>query len=281
MHSTGTPLRRGGAISKLLIFLVIFGAVITACWIFFLPMILTSTLSKRTGFEVTVEKLTLNPFIAEVNVEGLVVANPHTFSRPDYLRVQHFQARAPFKTLFSDRPEFDYVLVDISRICFVRNTDGTLNANLFYDRLFPPDRSPEQVDENGKKIKKPSPTPTPVVKPLPAPVARSTPFLIRRLELKVSQIIWDDQSGKVPVGKSFNVAIDQVFQDVTDTKQFFTPAVMRTIAPAATAIGGLIPGELGQVFGAAAGTPATRDAAGKTGDNLKTMVDTLEESKKP
>jgi len=280
MHSTVTPIYRGGAISKLLIFLVIFAAVITACWIFFLPMILTSTLSKRTGFDVKVEKLTFNPFVSEVNVQGLVVSNPSSFPRPEYLRVENFQARAPFKTLFSDRPEFDYVLVDITHITFIRNTDGTLNAGLFYDRLFPPDRLPE-FDENGKKIKRPSPAPTPAVKPLAAPIARPMPFLIHRLELKVSQLSWNDESVKPPIRKSFRVGIDQTFQDVTDAKQLFTAPVMRTIAPAATAIGGLIPGELGQVFGAAAGTPASRDAAGKTGDNLKTMVDTLEESKKP
>ena len=280
MHSTGNPPCRGGAISKLLIFLEIFAGVITACWIFFLPMILTSTLSKRTGFDVTVEKLTLNPFVAEVNVEGLVVLNPHTFARPEYLRVEHFQARAPFKTLFSERPEFDYVVVDIAHITFVRNTDGTLNAGLFYDRLFPPDRPP-QTDENGKPLKKPSPTPTPAVKALPPPVARQMPFLIRRLELKVKTVTWDDESGRTPVRKSFNVAINQVFQDVTDAKQLFTPPVMRTVVLVVSVFGGLFLGELGQVFGAAAGTPATRDAAGKTGDNLKTMVDTLEESRKP
>ncbi len=278
--STGFPNCRGGAISKLLIFLVIFAAVITASWIFFLPMILTSTLTKRTGFDVKVEKLILNPFVAEVDLEGLVVSNPSTFARPDYLKVQRFQARAPFKTLFSDRPEFDYVLVDISQITFVRNTDGTLNAGLFYDRLFPADRPPPDVDADGKKIKKPSPTPAPLVKALPAPV-RTSPFLIHRLELKVAQVAFDDQSAKKPVTKTFNVAISQVFQDVTDAKQLFTPAVMRTVAPAATAISGLIPGELGQVFGAAAGTPTTHDAAGKPSDNLKTMVDTLEESRKP
>ena len=280
MHSTGIPLCRGGALSKLLIFLVIFAGVITACWVFFLPMILTSTLSKRTGFDVTVDKLTLNPFVAEVKVDGLVVLNPHTFARPEYLRVEHFRVRAPFKTLFSDRPEFDYVLVDIAHITFVRNTDGTLNAGLFYDRLFPPDHLPE-TDENGKPLKRPAPTPKPAVKPLPAPVTHQMPFLIHRLELKVANVSWDDESGRTPVRKRFNVAINQVFQDVTDAKQLFTPAVMHTVAPAATAIGGLIPGELGQVFGAAAGTPTSRDAAGKTGDNLKTMVDTLEESRKP
>ena len=277
LSSTGFSSCRGGAFLKFVVFLFIFCAVITAAWIFFLPMILSSTLTKRTGFEVKVERLSMNPFAASVDLEGLSINNPHTFPRPEYLEVRSFRARAPFKTLFSDRPEFEYVKLDAPHVTFVRNTDGTLNANLFYDRLLPTEKPAEDVPAPDKK--KPTGTPKPS-KPQPAP-AKTTRFLIHHLELRVDKITWDDQYSRNPSTRDFDVHLYQVLDEVTDAKQLLTPAMMRAVAPIATAISGLIPGDLGQVFGAAAGGPMMRDANKKAPDVSLPAADTLEESRKP
>ncbi|HEU5079323.1 MAG TPA: hypothetical protein VFT72_08915 [Opitutaceae bacterium] len=250
---------------------------ITAAWIFFLPMILSSTLTKRTGFEVKVERLSMNPFAASVDLEGLSISNPHTFPRPDYVEVRSFQARAPFKTLFGDRPEFDYVKLDAPHVTFVRNTDGTLNANLFYDRLFPSEKP--DSDEPTPEKRKPTASPK---SPRSQPAApRNTRFLIHHLELRVDKITWDDQYSRNPSTRNFDVHLYQVLEEVTDAKQLLTPAMMRAVAPVATAISGLIPGDLGQVFGAAAGGPMMREANKKAPDVASPEADTLEESRKP
>jgi hypothetical protein len=279
--------RAGGSIVRLLVFLVVLGAVVTTAWIFFIPMLLTSTLSKRTGFDVTVKSLVLNPFKAEVDVHGLLVKNPHTFPRTEYLDIPTFHARAPLKTLWAANPVIDFVRVEIQQITFVRNSDGTLNATLFYDRLFP-----------ALKEQKPTPTPRPVTKPgeRPAPTKPPEPtkpprerpapdkpeFLIRRLELKLHRVVTDDRYSRTPTNKEFNLAIDQTFSDVTDPAQLFTPAVIRALSPVATAITGLIPGSLGDVLNRAVDTPpAGKDAKKKAPDPLKTISDTLEESRKP
>jgi hypothetical protein len=269
---------RGGALLKVLVFVIIFCGVITAAWIFFLPMILSSTLTKRTGFDVQVQRLTLNPFVAEVDLEGLVIHNPHTFPRPDYVTVQLFKARAPFKTLFSDRPEFDYVKVDVPHVTFVRNTDGTLNATLFYDRLFPSDHP--SSDETPSSAA-PAPKASTQKKVAASAIPKKTRFLIHRLELKVDHITWDDQYSRTPSTREFNVGINQVYDDVTDAEQLLNPATLRAVSPAAAAISGLIPGELGQVFRAAAGGASQRDSMPQFSEPAKTMVDTLEESRKP
>lgn len=279
MQSSRLSSRRGGAFLKLLVFLVIFGGVITAAWIFFMPMLLTSTLEKRTGFGVKVERLAFNPFGAAVDVSGLVISNPATFPRPDYVQVRAFQARAPVRTLFGARPEFDWVRIDISNITFVRTTDRTLNATLFYDRLFPVEKPAAETEDAAGKAPKPAhkdkaatPPPEPV-----RPRQKPMEFLIRRLELKVDKITIDDRATRDQPVREFNLAVDQSFENVTGTKQLMTPALLKAISPVGTAIGGLIPGDMGRVLSAASETgsrPAPKD-------ELKSITDTLEESRKP
>lgn len=272
---------RGGAVFKLLVFVVLSLGVLTAAWIFFMPMILTSTLTKRTGFSVKVDRLIMNPFSWSVDMQGLVVANPHTFPRPDYVQVRSFQARAPMATLLGEQAEFDYVHLDISRMAFVRSVDGTLNAALFYERLFPSEKPAGEDDKSkssksAKPVKKTEPKDESEAKPVKKMV-----FFIHKLELKIDEVVVEDHLGRNPTSRTFNVGIDQMFLNVSDAKQLLTPAMMRCMAPAATTIGALIPGDLGKILSAAAGSPVSRDPLKRPTDPMKSIVDTLEESRKP
>lgn len=280
MQLTRVSSDRGGALVKLLVFLVIFGGVLTFAWIFFMPMLLTSTLERRTGFKVTVERLALNPFSASVGVSGLLINNPSSFPRTDYVWVRSFEARAPVKTLFSERPEFDSVRIDISHIAFVRNQEGTLNATLFYDRLFPVEKPAAEPEDAGKKApahpapkaKQPTPPPEPQ-RPRPKPMA----FLIRHLELKLDRVTVDDRAARGSTPRDFTLGINQTFENVTGAKQLMTPAMLKAISPVGTVIGGLIPGDLGKVLSAAADAGDQKPVK----DELKSITETLEESRKP
>ena len=284
MHTpSGLRRRHGGALLKLVVFLIIFGAVVVAAWIFFMPLLLTSTLKKRTGFDVVVRKLVLNPFSAEVTVDGMVVDNPSTFPRRDYLRIRAFHAKAPLRTLWSDAPDIEYVRLDIEQIAYVRNREGTLNASLFNDRLFPvpvaPTPEPTPPPKYGE-LRKPTPTPP----PLPdRPSPKQSNFRIQRLELKVDRVVTDDYASKEPVHREFDLAINQTFFNVTDAKQILNSRFVRALSPAATAITGLIPGSLGDVLNATVEAPPVKDPKKKTPapDVLKSISDTLEETKKP
>lgn len=278
---TGPDGRRGGALFKLIVFLGLTLGVLVAAWIFFLPTILASTLTKRTGFPVKVERMVLNPFAANVDIDGLVVSNPHTYPVTDYIKVRNFQARAPIATFLGHKADFEFVRVEVSSVAFVRNTDGTFNATMFYDRLFPSEKPPVE-EEKGKRptnppkpsAKQPDPTPAPAPKKL-------GPFFIQRLELKVDHVLVADYFGRNPTSREYNLKVDQIYFNVSDAKQLLTPATVKSIAPAATAIGALVPGDLGKILGAAAGNLNLRDTPKKTTDAVKSLVDTLEESRKP
>jgi hypothetical protein len=144
---------RGGAMMKLLLFIVIFCGVLSAAWIYFLPVILTSTLEKHTGFGVKVTQMSFNPFNAKVDLSGFILTNPPGFPRRDFMEITSFNANAKLKTLFSDRPEFDYARVEVAYVAMVRNSEGVLNVQLFRDRLNPPKPANDDGAESGKSKK--------------------------------------------------------------------------------------------------------------------------------
>jgi hypothetical protein len=308
---------RGGALMKLLLFLVIFGGVLMAAWVYFLPTILTSTLQKRTGFGVKVTELRFNPFTANVDLTGFVITNPESFPRPDFIEVRSFNANAKIATLFSERPEFDYAWIEVSYVAFVRNADGVLNAKLFSDRLNPPPPAP--VDENAekdsksgqatldakvtqggpvdlfKKEKKPA---AKDAKAMPAkevaeakdkaakekPPEQPMKFLIRRLDIHLEKVIVADYTTATPTIREFDRKLYYTYHDVTDPKQLLAPFALKSLESVGAAIRGLIPGGIGKAVGAVTKTgddPLLKKPESPAEDPLKTVVEKLEETPKP
>ena len=310
---------RGGALMKLLLFLVIFGGVLTAAWVYFLPAILSSTLQKRTGFGVKVTELRFNPFNAKVDLNGFIITNPEGFPRRDFIEVRSFNANARMKTLFSDRPEFDYAWIEVACVTFVRDADGVFNAQLFRDRLNPQPPVPMNEDSaDGKNAKSAQTTldakattggpvnRTKIEKKPLAKDAKSTPgkdvagvkedaapekpalppmkFLIRHLNVSLDKVIVADYLPATPTVREFNRKVVYSFTDVSDPKQLFAPFALKSLESVGAAIKGLIPGEIGKAFGAvtnsAEETPAKKMES-PAEDPVKTVVEKLEESQKP
>jgi len=312
---------RGGAFMKLVLFLVIFGGVLTAAWIYFLPAILTSTLQKRTGFNVKVTELRFNPFTAKVDLTGFVITNPESFPRPDFIEVTSFNANARMSTLFSERPEFDYAWIEIAYVAFVRNADGVLNTKLFSDRLSPPAAATEEEKADLLKKLKPAPValdakattggPVNLSKLKKEPVAKDAKtapgkeiaavkdavakekpdeppakFLIRRLNVRLEKVIIADYTTPTPTVKEFDRKFYYTYNDVSDPKQLLAPFVLKPLESVGEAIRGLIPGEIGKAFGAVTKTAEEEPVAKKkpnvpAEDPLKTVVEKLEETPKP
>ena len=305
---------RGRALMKLLMFLLIFCGVLTAAWVFFLPTILTSTLQKRTGFNAKVTGLRFNPFTAKVDLTGLVITNPESFPRPDFIEVRSFNANAKLATLFSDRPEFDYAWIDVEYVAFVRNADGVLNAKLFNDRLNPPPTPVEDAD-NAKSspfvldakatqggpvnLFKPEKKPTAKdAKAVPTnevadvkdktvnekPPAQPMKFLIRRLDVRLEKVIVVDYTTATPTVREFDRKLYYTYNDVTDPKQLLAPFALKSLEAVGAAIRGLIPGGIGKALGAVTKTN-DQQIVKKTGepaeDPLKTVIEKLEETPKP
>lgn len=244
---------------RLLMFLVVIFAFAALGWMIFLPVVVTQQLRSRTGFDAKVQRVSVNPFTGSMDLRGFVVTNPPNFPTHEFIELRAFAANARIWSLFSEQLVFDTMAVDLTRITLVKRQDGKTNAQVFeenwtdaHQRLVAAKRSSRQV-------------------------------LVHRLNLKVDRLVIADHSLRQPTVKEFTLGLHQTYVDVTELKQLFAPAVLQNLAPVAAAISGLIPGEMGEVLGAAgkSGVELLKEVGQRAEVKVKGLFDALEESKKP
>jgi hypothetical protein len=259
---------RGGIFFNLLVFLVVVAAFAALAWMLFLPAVVTAQLRARTGFDVSLRSLAVNPFAGTIALRGLVLANPAGFPRRDFLELREFRADADLGTLFSDRMVFDSMTIDVAALTLVTRADGATNAAALQRNLRPP-ASPG--GPSGRQ----------------APARAGRPFLIRRLTLRFDRLVVANFAGSRPEVHEFDLALDHTYPNVTDVRSLFPPDARQQLAPLGAAIEGLASGDVGRALGDAARAAAQsagallHEAGQKTGEKVKGLFDGLEESKKP
>jgi len=247
---------RGGVMFKLLIVLAVLGAAGALAWMLFLPAMLTAQLRERTGFTVEVRSLVANPFTGLIDVRGLVLGNPPGFPTRDFAQVREFRVEAELTTLWSERPVFETVVLDIDQLTLVKAAGGQTNAESF---------------QRGPAASAPPPP----------------KFLIRRLDLRLDRLTVADHSGLVPVVREFAVGVKGTYRDVTSLQPLFTPEVWQALAPLGAALEGVVPEDLGRALrqvakdAAKTGAERLRAAGQRAGESAKGYLEALEESKKP
>ena len=251
---------RGGALVRVLIFLVIIFAFLALAWMLFLPKVVTGQIRMRTGFDATIRRLAVNPVSGTIEMKGFVLTNPPTFPIEDFLEVREFQASARPTSLFSDQPTFDRMVVDAATVTLVKRKDGSTNAEAFQGNL---------EDYDGKR--------------LVASKAKHRQVLVRQLDLRIDRLVIVDHSLREPTRREFTLNLRQSYTDVTRLDQLLEPDALKNLAPIALAIGGLLPGEIGKLLTEVgnSGVNLLQQAGRRTGERVKGFFDALEESKKP
>ncbi|ATC64261.1 hypothetical protein CMV30_10005 [Nibricoccus aquaticus] len=278
--------RQGGALLKLVVFLIIFVAIVVSAWIFFLPPILTSTLEKRTGFTVKVKSLAIDPFRNRVEFSGLVISNPSSFARPEFVEVRSFRARAQLDTFFTDRLVIDDGEIDVANVALIRNSEGTINAALFSERLLnarKPKGKPKPAEDPKTAGKPGQPKPAAPADPSVRPELPEKTFLIKRLVVRFEKMIVEDYTGTKPVAREYTLNFAHTYENVINTEQFVIGPFMKGFTAVGSAITGLIPGDMSQTLGEAtrSGKELFKEATKKTGDPFRAFMQTLEETNKP
>jgi hypothetical protein len=239
-----------------------------ACMVF-LPSLLSYELRSVTGFAFRVRVLTVNPFTGRVVVRGLAANNPPGFPKPDFVELRELNAQVEVLSwMFPGRNVIDDLDLDIGRIVLVRRHDGKTNAGEFIAAF----------NRRAAGSAEPAPVPAP---------RKQAQYLIKNLRLRLDQLAVADYSGAKLDEKTYELRIDQSYSNVTGTRQLFVPDVIKTLHTFGLHhdIARLLPGEFGTALAAAVGGVAqvggqVKEAVKKTGDNLKGLIDKLEQSPK-
>ncbi len=255
---------RGGIMFKLLLLLVLFGAVASLAWMLLLPGFVTSRLRQRTGFDASVASLMVNPFTGRVVARGFVLNNPPTFPRAEFLQVRSFEADAEVLTLLTAKPVFTRVTLDVALVALVKRADGRTNANVFQSYLL-----------------EDAPAAGPVRRTKPG--EERQPFLIRQLEVRFDRFLTADYTRRDPVVREYPLGLNRTFSNVTDSRQLLLPGSLDQLFALTGAVGTLLPEDLAQALDSAmrSGTDVVRELTRRNPTILPGFTDALEESKKP
>ncbi|MDD2764597.1 MAG: hypothetical protein PHE83_11545 [Opitutaceae bacterium] len=257
MHAwpTQTASRRGGIGFKLVFFLALLCAGMALAWMCLLPYAVTRLVRARTGFGIEIRSLYANPFTADLEIRGLVVTNPSSFPRKDFVELREFRARARLFSLCSRRPVIDDAVIDVALICLVKDPHGLINTRAFRDGLIGPAsaRPPAEAKPEERK------------------------FLIKRLQVRFDRLMVADYSRRRPDVREFNLNFSHTYENVTSARQLAVP-LGDILSPVAGAIGGILP-EAGQALRTAGA--AVKETGRKTGEAVKGFFEALEKTLKP
>jgi hypothetical protein len=244
-------------------------ALVALSWMLFLPAVVERELSSVTGFDFRVAVLTANPFTGRVVVRGLAVNNPPGCPTRDFVQLRELRASVEvFSLIWSDQIVVDDIDLDIGKISLVRLHDGTTNAGAFMAAF----------RRRGA---------APAAQAAPSSPRKPTRYLVRKLHLRIDQLIVADYSGSKLDEKAYGLNIDQTYIDVTGPGQLLVPGVLTSLHAFGLRhdVARLLPGDFGNALAAAVGGASqvgteVKDAAKKTGEMLKGMLDKLEQTPK-
>jgi hypothetical protein len=248
---------RGGIMPGILTLSAAVAALAALAWMLLLPVVVTTRLRQRTGFETSLQSLMVNPLTGRVVARGFMLGNPPAYPRKEFLQMREFEAEVELTTLFSDKLVFRSVRFDVVLLAIVKREDGPTNVQAFQNYL-----------AGGRA---------------PAQPAKGRPFLIRKLEVKLDQFMVIDHSHREPAVREYALQFDRSFVNVTDTQQLLLPSSVDQLFALGGAVGTLRPADVAGAIDRAgrSGTDVMRELARGNPTIAGGFTDTLEESKKP
>jgi len=196
---------RGGGLVKLVLLLAFVFALGALAWMLLLPVLVSEQVRTRTGFEVDVRAVAVNPFTGRAVVRGLVIENPPEFPTPDFVQLRDFEAELELASLLGSQVVLERVSLDIGRLGWVRRRDGVTNLALFEQRWAP---------AGGRKT-----------------AGEPRRWLVRRLDVRLDRVVLADYAGEKPSVREVDVGMERTFRNVSRPAQLLVPELLRVAPP--------------------------------------------------
>jgi hypothetical protein len=237
-------------------------ALASLVWMVFLPRIVERELRLATGFDIHVAVLRADPFTGGVVVRGFSAQNPKSYPTPEFVELRELHADVNLFSFFTDQIVINELDIDTEKIALIRQHDGKSNAGAFMAAF-----SGGSAPVDGKAP--------------PPPPRKPRRYLVKKLHLKVQELIVADYTGLAIDKRSYKINIDETYNNVTDPKELLVPGVIKTLYGFGLHhdIAKLLPGDFGQALANAIGGAANVGSAFKK--MVKGAFDKLDQSSKP
>lgn len=169
------------------------------------PQAIDSWIESKTGFSSTVNSVDLKLFSGVLAIDGIALINPPYYQTENFMQLNQIAMQMQLNSLFKDRTVYDYVLIDIERITWVKNSQGSINVLEFVNKLRKKKKSTSSIVE-GETVSERQKDRTSFL---------NNNYIIKKLIIKVGTI---DMVG-LPFEndrKNFALEYSKEFVDVTD-----------------------------------------------------------------
>lgn len=251
--------QKASVLGKLLLVMAIVFVLGAIAWVLLLPRVVAAQIHSQTGFNVTVDHLSVNPFTANVEIDGLILKNPAGWPVDNFLELRQFKADGSLSSFFSNRIVANEVILDVARCTVVRDKKGEINAAVFSNALTGKSTAPAANTAQ------------------PKPAAKTKEFLIKHMVLKFDTLVYADYSGEKPATKEYDLKLNSELHDVDSVAKIVKPITSASIGVLADALNGAINGRTNLLKDA---TGAIENAGKKAGEKLKGLLDSLDKKKR-
>ena len=223
-------------IRALLGLIVTIVVVVAVVWIFFLNPIVAHQIKSRTGFDVKIQKLYVNPFTTTAQIDGLLLTNPTgEFKTPGFVDLTALHADVSLRSLlFGDQIVVNSATLDLPAVTLVRRDSKPSNAELFAQRL--------AGESSAAQPQQPQPAPKPGETP-----SKPLNFLIKRLDINLGKVVVaSEPANGAPTSKDYVINYKHTYENITDPKQFMTVDLAKSMLGIGSQLTDLIPGKFGE-----------------------------------
>ncbi|MCK5306921.1 MAG: hypothetical protein KAJ66_07310 [Candidatus Omnitrophica bacterium] len=196
---------------KILVLLAVFFLGLFFCRNLIVKALLSSSVRAVTGLELDIESVNLDIFGSSIGVGGLVLYNPERYADRVMVDVPEIYLDYEVKAILRKKAHFKKVRLYLRELIVVKDKDGELNLrSLKVAKAEKEEEEPARVEEEQEK--------------------KELNFKVDLLELKIDKVIYKDYSqGEKPVIKTYNVNIDESFEDIIDIQQFAKLILIRAL----------------------------------------------------
>ena len=172
---------------------------------------------KATGLALTIGSMDVGLLAPKVDVNNMRLLNPPWFTDKVMIDIHRFLVSFELASFLTKRAHFKTAELDLKELVVVRNKERKLNI----DSLTSVEERKQKKPAEGKKAKQEKQAPQ---------------VTIDQLILKIGTVVYKDYSlGEKPVTQTYTIGLNEVYQNVTDTKKLVNLIIVRALERTAIA----------------------------------------------
>jgi len=175
----------------------------------------------------------LSPLRGAVEVDRLVVSNPASYPRPEFLTINTFEADVNLLSISREAVVLDSLILDIETFALVVPEEGLPNAASFAEGL-----RQGMPASDAEAEAEPEET---------TPAESTTPLHISRLVLRLDDVIVLDESGLTDTDRTYSIDFNYEAEDATDLRDALTALAAELPPEVALALLGVLGQTLGEL----------------------------------